>query len=314
VNDRVLKGFIHNLSKSALSEIHHYLQDARFLHASRMLRGCKLDPTLINALVERWRRETRTFYLPCGKRTITLEDVALQLNLPVDGLVVTRPVVILGKEDLYEAFLGKLSTLVVAMGVVAATIFTSPSGHSLYIPIGDKVEPWAELCETVGPTKRYLTVARSTLESRESATGSLCDGGDARIRSSDAIVREYIDIWDRKKDFIPTREPFFTPETVTSSEYMTWFRLAGKLYLLLVEARSRQFHLRRQRRLLQNHRSEASAPTGLSSTLTQQWVWMSTPHLDQFPPYILIPFTKPMYFTQAPHYTPPQHPTSTPLQ
>ncbi|KAK5825142.1 hypothetical protein PVK06_019946 [Gossypium arboreum] len=76
------------------------------------------------------------------------------------------------------------------MGVVPATIFTSPSGHPLYIPIGDKVEPWAELCETLGPTIRYLTVARSTLESREceSATGSLCDSGDTQIGSSDATV------------------------------------------------------------------------------------------------------------------------------
>ncbi|KAK5825141.1 hypothetical protein PVK06_019945 [Gossypium arboreum] len=103
-DDWVWKGFIHNLSKSALSEIHHYLQDARFLHASRMLRGCQLDPTLISVLVERWRCETCTFYLPCGKYTITLEDVALQLDLPVDGLVVTRSMVIPNKEDLYKAF------------------------------------------------------------------------------------------------------------------------------------------------------------------------------------------------------------------
>ncbi|KAK5818804.1 hypothetical protein PVK06_023749 [Gossypium arboreum] len=33
-----------------------------------------------------------TFHLPCGNCTITLEDVRLQLGLPVDGLVVTGSV------------------------------------------------------------------------------------------------------------------------------------------------------------------------------------------------------------------------------
>ncbi|MBA0859546.1 hypothetical protein Goshw_008113, partial [Gossypium schwendimanii] len=50
-DNRVLEGFIHNLSKSPDNEIRGYLQDMGFLHASRMLRGCKLDPTLISALL-----------------------------------------------------------------------------------------------------------------------------------------------------------------------------------------------------------------------------------------------------------------------
>ncbi|KAK5817923.1 hypothetical protein PVK06_022852 [Gossypium arboreum] len=48
----VLEGFIHNLLKSLDIEILGYLQDAGFLHASCMLGGCKLDPTLISVLVE----------------------------------------------------------------------------------------------------------------------------------------------------------------------------------------------------------------------------------------------------------------------
>ncbi len=52
-------------------------------------RGCKLDPKLISALIERWRHETHTFHLPCGEYTITLEDVNLQLGLPMDGYAVT---------------------------------------------------------------------------------------------------------------------------------------------------------------------------------------------------------------------------------
>ncbi|KAH1096640.1 hypothetical protein J1N35_013561 [Gossypium stocksii] len=88
-NDRVLEGFIHNLSKVPIIEIRGYLQDAGFLHTSRMLKGCKLDHTLISMLVERRR-----------KCTITLEDVALQLGLLMKGPVVNG--------DICKAFLGKV--------------------------------------------------------------------------------------------------------------------------------------------------------------------------------------------------------------
>ncbi|MBA0764262.1 hypothetical protein Gotri_013624, partial [Gossypium trilobum] len=62
---------------------------AGFWHVANIGRGCKLDPKLISAFVERWRPETHTFHLPCGECTITLEDVQLQLGLSVDGSVLT---------------------------------------------------------------------------------------------------------------------------------------------------------------------------------------------------------------------------------
>ncbi|KAK5803158.1 hypothetical protein PVK06_030799 [Gossypium arboreum] len=36
-----------------------------------------------------WRPKTHTFHLPCGEGTVTLEDVALQLGLAIDGSAVT---------------------------------------------------------------------------------------------------------------------------------------------------------------------------------------------------------------------------------
>ncbi|RYR01971.1 hypothetical protein Ahy_B06g080834 [Arachis hypogaea] len=46
-----------------------------------------VDPSmdLRRAFVERWRPETHTFHLPWGECTITVEDVAMQLGLPIDG-------------------------------------------------------------------------------------------------------------------------------------------------------------------------------------------------------------------------------------
>ncbi|XP_028236648.1 uncharacterized protein LOC114415979 [Glycine soja] len=41
------------------------------------------DPGVIYAFVERWHKETSSFHLPVGEQTITLDDVASLLNLPI---------------------------------------------------------------------------------------------------------------------------------------------------------------------------------------------------------------------------------------
>ncbi|MBA0880369.1 hypothetical protein Goshw_000312 [Gossypium schwendimanii] len=64
--------------------IENYLRETGFWHVATIGWGCKLDPKLIRALIERWRPQTHTFYLPCGECTITLEDMQLQLGLPMD--------------------------------------------------------------------------------------------------------------------------------------------------------------------------------------------------------------------------------------
>ncbi|XP_040964508.1 protein MAINTENANCE OF MERISTEMS-like [Gossypium hirsutum] len=43
----------------------------------------------LSVLVERWRPKTHTFHFPCRECTVILEDVALQLGLPIDESPVT---------------------------------------------------------------------------------------------------------------------------------------------------------------------------------------------------------------------------------
>ncbi|MBA0770566.1 hypothetical protein Gotri_019185, partial [Gossypium trilobum] len=76
---------------------------------ARTLWRTKLDPPLMNALVERWRPKTHTFHLPCGECTITLKDVSLQLNLPVDWDVITGPIVSVNWSATCEQLLKKVS-------------------------------------------------------------------------------------------------------------------------------------------------------------------------------------------------------------
>ncbi|CAL4919228.1 unnamed protein product [Urochloa decumbens] len=64
------------------------LQRSGFYHLS-FLKRVQLDHALLNALVERWRRETQTFHLRFGEITVLLKDVAILTGLRVHGAPVT---------------------------------------------------------------------------------------------------------------------------------------------------------------------------------------------------------------------------------
>ncbi|XP_052182064.1 protein MAIN-LIKE 1-like [Diospyros lotus] len=50
-----------------------------------------VNPTVVSAFSERWQPETNTFHLPFGEMTLTLDDVATILKIPVSGSPVSIP-------------------------------------------------------------------------------------------------------------------------------------------------------------------------------------------------------------------------------
>ena len=64
-----------------------YLRRARMLPLARVV--CAglpvMDAPLLIAFVDRWRPEKHSFHLPCGEVSITLQDVAMILGLPLVG-------------------------------------------------------------------------------------------------------------------------------------------------------------------------------------------------------------------------------------
>lgn len=83
-----------NPNQERLPPLHHrmipLLQTTGFYSVARVA-SLQLDWSLITALLERWRSETHTFHLPTGECTITLQDVAILLGLPVDEDAVVSP-------------------------------------------------------------------------------------------------------------------------------------------------------------------------------------------------------------------------------
>ena len=57
------------------------------------------DRSLLSALVDRWRPEMHTFHLPFGEMTVTLQDVAMLIGLPIAGAAIGPNVPPMGWQD-----------------------------------------------------------------------------------------------------------------------------------------------------------------------------------------------------------------------
>jgi hypothetical protein len=65
-----------------------------------------MDSAALMALVDRWRPETHMFHLTCGETTMTLQDVAMILGLPIDGHPVCGPMSPSGWRDFVRPAIG----------------------------------------------------------------------------------------------------------------------------------------------------------------------------------------------------------------
>ncbi|KAH1047601.1 hypothetical protein J1N35_038385 [Gossypium stocksii] len=77
-----------------------------YFGSAAMIRTFDLKHDLILALVKWWRPKTHTFHLPYGECPIILEDVALQLSLPIDGSAVTGVSIVFEPATLFYNLLG----------------------------------------------------------------------------------------------------------------------------------------------------------------------------------------------------------------
>ncbi|KAK5843392.1 hypothetical protein PVK06_005848 [Gossypium arboreum] len=214
--------------------------------------------------------------LPCGECTITLEDVQLQLGLPVDGSVLTRSVQSADWGAIGYDFLGAISDNINGAGelswgfVVLATLYreicraTKPNKSKIKgcISLLQSWARWNHSASYVGipttPEDIWLLLDQRS-EAHQFRFRKLIlvtpevldDEHKIDLRQSNThwlvFFLEYIKIWENWYDYIPTRERIIVLELVYAPDYMPWFRIHGKPYLLSEEQRRLQIHVERER-------------------------------------------------------------------
>jgi hypothetical protein len=65
------------------------------------------NATSITMMVDRWRPETHSFHLPRGEMTVTLEDMAMILGLPIRGQPITGRCDLSGWRERVVDFVGR---------------------------------------------------------------------------------------------------------------------------------------------------------------------------------------------------------------
>ncbi|MFQ6652446.1 hypothetical protein Gotur_024307 [Gossypium turneri] len=116
-----------------------YLEQAGFGSAA-LIRMFDLRYDLLSALVEQWRPETHTFHFTCGECMVTLEDVAMQLGLPIDGSPVTGVSSFTDPAALSNATEGELMCAARAyiMHILGGVLMPNTNNnkvHMMYLPL-----------------------------------------------------------------------------------------------------------------------------------------------------------------------------------
>ncbi|MBA0672214.1 hypothetical protein Goklo_025342 [Gossypium klotzschianum] len=123
-------------------------------------------------------------------------------------------------------------------------------------------------------------------------------------------------MWEDQYDYIPTRKPIIVPELACMPDYMPWFRIHGRPYLLSKEKRQQQLRVQRKRRGPLNPRRRdddaglSIAPTqspGPTTAPTQSPGPTLQPMTPTTQPFQMMPDPYPSLFIGPPIYRPPSH-------
>ncbi|MFQ6651612.1 hypothetical protein Gotur_023869, partial [Gossypium turneri] len=124
------------------------------------------------------------------------------------------------------------------MGTVSLSIFTSSSGPPIYIPTHNEFQ-WTPYED---PTIRAVIPDEySQNPNAWLVKVALVNYATVEMHQLDRVLRQFgfrqPILVAPEYDYIPTREPIVVPELVCVPEYMPWFKIHNKPYLLSTEER-----------------------------------------------------------------------------
>ncbi|KAG8493069.1 hypothetical protein CXB51_010377 [Gossypium anomalum] len=163
-----------------------------------------------------------------------------------------------------------------AAGMVSLSIFTSLSEPPIYIPTNNENHSASYIGIPIS-----LEDIQLILDQRSEAQVLLVNYAIVEMHQSDRVLRQfgfrqlipvepevlddkhkvdlrllntdwprqwskYIKMWESRYDYIPIREPIIIPELACMPEYMSWFKIHGKPYLLSEEEKRRQIRVQRK--------------------------------------------------------------------
>ncbi|KAG8485997.1 hypothetical protein CXB51_019350 [Gossypium anomalum] len=236
--------------------IKNYLREAGFWHAATIGQGCKLDPKLISALIE---RAVLTGLVQSADWGVICYDLlgAIPDNIYGERIQYARAYILemiggylmldLSRNLVHLRWLLKLFDFRVA----GELSWGSAMLETLY----------REMCRATPPNKAKIGGCLSLLQSWARSRFPFLRPGTERVLQQFGFRQpipeepevldeqhkidlrltntnwplfwsEYIKIWENRYDHIPDREPIIVLELACTPDYMPWFRIHGKPYLL----------------------------------------------------------------------------------
>ncbi|MBA0865823.1 hypothetical protein Goshw_015758, partial [Gossypium schwendimanii] len=159
-----------------------------------------------------------SFHLPCDECTITLEDIHLQLGLPVGGLVVigfvqsTDQGVIV--EDLTEVEREQYIRGYI-LQIIEGILIPDKSRNLVHLRLLLKLVNFRVAREySWGFTMLSIPMAHQEFDDLHLI--------DLRRQDENWSIFhwQHINMWNHRYDFLPTRQPIIIPELACDSEYM----------------------------------------------------------------------------------------------